>query len=131
MKSSEQRGASRIAPKKIQLILKLAQTYHQMSNLPVVGAMNCDPTPVSHSPRWTPTSAGFVTDCEHALRDVLAGRPDRTELVRAFVRLSVDGSVIGPSEATLIELLAPIVRSRHLAPYEYFKPRPGRRVAAA
>jgi hypothetical protein len=119
---------TRVAPKQRQLVTKVAETYRRMKHLPVLNAQNLDEAPSSHSPKWSEMSCFFVTDCEALLRDITAGRPDRSELIRAWVRISIDGFVIGPSEATLIELVAPVIRSRGLQPWVYFRPhRRGRR----
>ena len=119
-----------VAPKQREVVTKVAATYRRMKHLPPVVSQNLDETPDSRSLKWSPTSCHFVADVENALRAALAGRPNRQELIKAWVRLCVDSdSVIGPYEAELIALMYPLIRARGLG-WTYFKPyRFGRRAA--
>jgi hypothetical protein len=91
-----------------------------MRFLPVLAASNCDPTPGSHSQKWTPTSCHFVVDVENAVRHVVEKLPDADELIRAWERLQDDDTVIRESETRLIRLLALVFKDRGLEPWQYF-----------
>ena len=104
----------------LELFQRVTKAYVQLRDLPPVVAMNPDPNPVSRSLPWTPASAEFACDCEHAIRAAIANRPDANELLQAWNSLLADTDRIGAAEKRLVERATPIFRARGLDPKQYF-----------
>lgn len=118
--SSESRESVRLANWQRRLFRKVVDTYLEKRTLQPVVASNVDPTPGAQSHRWSPGTAHFVIDVQHALRDAIKDQTDRKELSAAWARLLVDESHIGLKEARLIGLVAPLMKARQLDPALYF-----------
>jgi hypothetical protein len=101
-----------------RLVRSVIEAYSQVKKLPVICAIGYDPSSLTRSRRVSPDSIHYVTDVEHAVRDVCQGDP---ELESAWNRLLEDDSVISNSDARAIRRLAKVFVSRELHPSQYFR----------
>ena len=113
----------RLAPWQRTLVRKVINQYRRFVSVPPVSASDMNPMIGVRSLRWSPIISDYVIDVDRAVNQVVTTRPDRRELVEAWTRLVNHDSRIGPAEAMLFRLLAPVFRDRELDPSAYFRPR--------
>jgi hypothetical protein len=101
-----------------RLVRDVVKAYGLIKELPVLGAVNPDPSPVTHARRWSPDSAHFCIDVDHAVRDACNGD---FELQAPWKHLLVDETVIRKADAKLIRRLARLLEARGLHPAKYFR----------
>lgn len=117
---SEVKRVSRVSPWKRELVTKVIRCYRDLRNLPEITAINIDPTPGSQSKKKSANSIHYTVDVRNSLAAAIEGQSDRPELIKAWTRLLADENVIDPIQARLIDLLAPILRTREIEPWLYF-----------
>jgi hypothetical protein len=101
-----------------RLVRGVIDAYSQVKQLPVICAISYDPAPPAHSRKWSPDSAHYCCDVEHAVRDVCAGD---AELLASWARLLEEDAPIGKSDVKTIRKLAKVFEVRGLHPARYFR----------
>ena len=100
-------------------------TYKASKEIQPIVAMNCDPTPESRSPKWSPVVAEYIADVELAVRRTLEFKPEaeRNELREAWGQFLEDDTRLDMTQRRMINILGPAFHRRELHPGIYFKPR--------
>jgi hypothetical protein len=101
-----------------RLVRDVVKAYRLVRELPVLGAVNPDPAPVTHSRRWSPDSCHFVIDVERCVRDACNGD---SELQASWGHLLENDTTISKADAKLIRRLARLLEARGLHPAKYFR----------